>query len=51
LIEIAAISVARTYRWDPFVIEKLYLDNSDKYGLFFWYEDAKRMADEIKGKK
>jgi hypothetical protein len=32
-------------------IDKLYLDDLDEYGLFFWYEDAKRMSDEIKGKK
>ena len=49
MIEVAAISIARTYHWTPWEIEKLYVDDSDKYGLLFWYNDAKKMADEING--
>jgi hypothetical protein len=43
-------SIARTYYWNPFVIGKLFLDDIDKFGLFYWYNDAKEMAKEIKGK-
>ncbi len=40
-------SVARVYRWTPEVIGNLYLDDADFFGLWYWYEDAKQMDNDL----
>jgi hypothetical protein len=49
-IDVAVKSIARTYHWTPFEIMKLYADNIDMYGLFFWYNDARDMEREMAAK-
>jgi hypothetical protein len=47
-INVAIRTLARTYKWTPFEIGKLYIDDIDFEGLFYWFEDAKQYIDEIK---
>ena len=42
-------SVVRNYNWTPhYILEKLYVDDYDVYGLVFWYNDAKEQNESIK---
>lgn len=43
-------NVASYYKWDPFVINDLYLDELDHLGLFFWNSEVERISKEMKGK-
>jgi hypothetical protein len=47
---VVVASIARTYFWTPWDIDRLFLDDLDEYGLFFWYNDAKQMSDELRKK-
>ena len=40
-------SLARLYKWTPFEIAELYLDDADEFGILFWFEDAKDYINEI----
>lgn len=44
-------SVIREYKWAPEIINSLYLDGADYFGLIWWYEDVKNIVDEMKKKK
>ncbi len=41
-------SVVREHKWLPEIIDGLYLDDADHFGLEFWYNDVKQMNDELK---
>jgi len=41
-------TVVREYKWTPGVIDELYIDGLDHYGLDFWFHDVKDMISEIK---
>lgn len=36
-------SVVRFYHWSPNEIENLYLDDTDFFGLIYWYDDLHEM--------
>jgi hypothetical protein len=43
------VSVIRSYKWRPdYVLDHLFVDKHDIFGLVFWYEDVKKQTDEIK---
>jgi len=48
-------TIARIFRFSPGEIDKLFLDEQDHLGLYFWYNDAiayiKEMNDASKPKK
>jgi len=42
------VSIVREHHWTPEVINGLYLDDADHFGLEFWYNDIKRVTEELK---
>ena len=44
-------SVARQYHWPPDKIESLYVDDTDFFGLEYWYNDALEIEKEIRNNK
>lgn len=40
-------TLARLYKWTPFEIDKLFLDDLDMYGLYYWEADAKEYIKDI----
>ena len=47
-MDVAIRSIARLYRWSVDKIEKLYLDDIDYKGLYYWYKDALEYNEQIK---
>ena len=43
-------SVVREHHWPPEVIDGLYLDSADHFGLEFWYDDLIEVHKELKQK-
>ena len=43
-------SVVREHHWNPKIINGLYLDSADHFGLMYWYSDVKEVHDELKKK-
>jgi hypothetical protein len=41
------VSVVREHHWTPDVINGLYLDDADHFGLEFWYNDIKKVSEEL----
>lgn len=46
-MDVAIRTVARLYKWTVTEIRKLYLDDLDYRGLYYWYEDAKEYIKQI----
>lgn len=44
-------SVVRAHHWTPDVINSLYHDSIDYFGLQFWYDDVRQVEKELKAKK
>ncbi len=44
-------SVVREHHWPPHVIESLYHDGIDFFGLKYWYDDIIEVDKELKSKK
>ncbi|MDA3816935.1 MAG: hypothetical protein PF486_06120 [Prolixibacteraceae bacterium] len=40
-------TIARKYRWAPYEMSKLFLDDLDMYGVFFWEWDAMEYDKEV----
>lgn len=43
-------TVVREHHWTPEIINGLYLDDIDRFGLEYWYNDVKECVNEIKKK-
>lgn len=43
-------SVVREHKWTPQVINSLYLDDTDYFGLEWWYNDVCKVNEEMKSK-
>lgn len=44
-------TVVREHHFSMLEIDAFFLDNTDHHGLIFWYDDIKKMDDELKNKK
>lgn len=44
-------SVVREHHWAPSEVGALYFDAQDYQGLEYWYNDVKKVSDEIKNPK
>ncbi len=44
-------SVVRQYNWTPEIINSLYLDDADYFGLKWWYKDVLEVTEQLKSKK
>ncbi len=44
-------SVIREFKWSPFEIENLFIDDRDYLGLEYWYEDVKATSKKLTEKK
>lgn len=44
-------SVVREHHWPYFIIDRMYIDNTDHKGIEFWYEDIQQMNSELKAIK
>ena len=51
VIEVAELNLIREHHWSPSVIGGLFLDDLDKYGLFYLNNDILKMHEETKQKK
>ncbi len=43
-------SVVRENKWTPKLIDGLYLDDADHFGLYYWYLDVKEVSQSLKSK-
>ena len=41
-------SVVRAFHWSPKIINKMFADDYDYNGLFFWYDDVVKTDKEVK---
>ncbi len=44
-------SIVREHHWSMQIIDELYLDDLDIYGLQYWYNDVKEVSEQLKTKK
>ena len=40
-------TVARFHHWTPNVLNGLYLDDEDHFGLIYWYNDVLKVISEL----
>ena len=45
------VSVVREYKWTPHYVEGLFLDEADLFGLEYWFNDVKKLIEDLKTKK
>lgn len=43
-------SVVREHKWKPHEIDDLFFDDIDYHGLIYWYNDIKKVNNELKAK-
>lgn len=44
-------TVVREHHFSPLEIDAFFLDEKDHWGIEFWYNDIKKVNDELKTKK
>lgn len=42
------VSVVRSYRFSPFIINDLFVDRMDHLGLEYWHDDAIKVDNSLK---
>jgi hypothetical protein len=43
-------TVVREHHWSPDIIDDLYIDDKDHYGVEYWYNDVNEVITEMKSK-
>lgn len=44
-------TVVRNFKWEPKIINEMYCDDEDFFGLDYWYKDIQQQHAEIEANK